>query len=254
MRVFSWGGGQQSVAVLVLAAQGKLHYDHFVFSNVGDDSEEPDTLDYYRNVAIPFAKAHGLSLVEVSKRGKTLYQDLTGDNRSINIPVYMANGAPGNRNCTVNYKIKVVARWTKQQGATIDQPATIGLGISLEEMSRMNESRIAWQVHEYPLIDLRMMRADCIRVIQDAGLPIPPKSACWWCPFKRHSQWQQLRNKRPDLFDKAIQLEQRINEKRANLERDQVYLHRSLRPLEQAVGGQYELFEDDACESGFCMT
>jgi hypothetical protein len=254
LRIFSFGGGQQSVAVLVLAAQNKVQYDAFVFANVGDDSEEPRTLHYLNEYAKPFAAAYGLELIEVARKGKTLYQDLVGDNRSINIPVYMANGAPGNRNCTVHYKVKVVARWTKQRGATVDNPATIGLGISLDEMGRMNESRIAHQRHEYPLVDLRMTRQDCINVITQAGLPVPPKSACWWCPFKRHSQWQQLRNEQPDLFDRAVSLEQRINEKRVSLNRDRVYLHRALQPLDQAVGQQYNLFEDDACESGYCMT
>src|SRR5258708_98613 len=47
LKVFSFGGGVQSVAALVLAAQGKIDYRHFVFCNVGDDSENPATLEYY---------------------------------------------------------------------------------------------------------------------------------------------------------------------------------------------------------------
>ena len=41
MRTFSFGGGVQSTAVLVLQAQNKLPepYDVFLFANVGDDSE-----------------------------------------------------------------------------------------------------------------------------------------------------------------------------------------------------------------------
>lgn len=41
MRVFSFGGGVQSTAVLVLSAHGVLPYKQFIFSNVGDDSEHP---------------------------------------------------------------------------------------------------------------------------------------------------------------------------------------------------------------------
>jgi hypothetical protein len=54
MRAFSFGGGVQSVAVLVLGAQGKVQYDYYLFSNVGEDSEDPRTLEYFRNIALPF--------------------------------------------------------------------------------------------------------------------------------------------------------------------------------------------------------
>jgi len=65
MRIFSFGGGRQSMAVLVLAAQGKVQYDAFLFANVGDDAENPDTLIYLRDYAYPFAEKHGLHLEEV---------------------------------------------------------------------------------------------------------------------------------------------------------------------------------------------
>jgi hypothetical protein len=41
LRTFSYGGGWQSTAALVLAAQGRLDYRVFVFANVRDDSEYP---------------------------------------------------------------------------------------------------------------------------------------------------------------------------------------------------------------------
>jgi 3'-phosphoadenosine 5'-phosphosulfate sulfotransferase (PAPS reductase)/FAD synthetase len=48
IRVFSYGGGVQSTAALVLAAQGVIDYHTFLFANVGEDSENPDTLAYVR--------------------------------------------------------------------------------------------------------------------------------------------------------------------------------------------------------------
>lgn len=50
LRVFSFGGGVQSTAALVLQAQGKIDFDMFVHANVGDDSEHPDTVAYMRDV------------------------------------------------------------------------------------------------------------------------------------------------------------------------------------------------------------
>ena len=52
LRSFSFGGGVQSTAALVLQAQNKLpkSYDAFLFSNVGDDSEHPETIEYFNKI------------------------------------------------------------------------------------------------------------------------------------------------------------------------------------------------------------
>src|SRR5579863_6935344 len=112
LKVFSYGGGVQSTAALVLAAQGRIDYRTFVFCNVGADSENPATLDYVRDVAVPYARQQGIKFVELMKRLRsleveTIYARLTRPgSRSIGIPVRMSNGAPGRRSCTVDFKVK----------------------------------------------------------------------------------------------------------------------------------------------------
>jgi hypothetical protein len=243
MKIFSYGGGVQSNAALVLQAQGKLNYDAFVFANVGNDSENPDTLDYIVDVARPFAEKHGVELVEVAKKGKTLYQYAMAENRTVPIPARMSNGAPGNRKCTGDWKIKVIRRAYKG--------AIMGLGISLDEYHRMrNEPDL-----EYPLIDLRLTRRMCHDIIRNAGLPDPPKSACWFCPFQSPKAWMTLRAESPELFQSAVELEERLNEKRQSFGKDAVRLHPSLLPLDRAVADQPMLWDEmSVCESGFCFT
>src|SRR5215469_5532619 len=121
MKVFSYGGGVQSTAALVLAAQGGIDYRTFLFCNVGNDSEHPATLTYVHDVAMPYAKAHKLELIELQRTWQvgdragqpvTLYgQLMKSGSRTIGIPVRMSNGAPGNRSCTIDFKIEVVDRW-----------------------------------------------------------------------------------------------------------------------------------------------
>src|SRR5487761_1297550 len=142
LQVFSYGGGVQSTAALVLAAQGNIDYPTFLFCNVGDDSENPRTLTYVLEVAMPFAKDHGIELIELHHtrfgEPETIYQRLTRpESRSIGIPVRMSNGAPGTRACTSDFKIKVAAKWLREHGATKDDPAIVGMGISLDEFQRM---------------------------------------------------------------------------------------------------------------------
>lgn len=264
LRVFSFGGGVQSTAALVLAAQGKLDYRTFLFSNVGHDSEAPETLGYVEAFAKPFARANGLDLVElhrVRREGSapTLLQHLVQSERSIGIPVRIGSavGAPGARQCTTDWKIRVIGRWLKAAGASPEKPATVGLGISMDELERMRpgtDDRQPYQVREYPLIDLRLYRDNCLEIVRKAGLPEPPKSACWFCPLHRIGAWQEMARKQPVTFQRVVDLEVMLNARQKNLGKDEVFFTSRLKPLSIAVhdDGQLDLF--DGCESGYCMT
>src|SRR4051812_25469920 len=112
LRSFSFGGGVQSTAALVLAADGRIDFPLFVYANVGDD-HEPETLDYVRRVAAPYASAHGIELVEVERGGvnKSLLHKIERLESSVPIPMRMdGTGAPGNRTCTQDFKIGPIAR------------------------------------------------------------------------------------------------------------------------------------------------
>lgn len=264
LRTFSYGGGVQSTAALVLAAQGRIDYPIFLFSNVGDDSEHPDTLRYVDEVAKSYAAANGIELHELRHTRRdgepeTLYRKLTrSGSRSTGIPIYLEGaGAPGRRSCTSEFKIRRIAVWQRRHGATKADPAITGLGISLDEFHRARtDSGIKTQVLEYPLINLRLTRQDCVNIIQRAGLPVPPKSSCWFCPFHSIAMWRRLQNARPDLYERAIELEQTLSDRSEMLGRGKVFLTRKLRPIDTVLAGRQDELElvDDACESGFCMT
>ena len=291
IRSISYGGGVQSTALLVLAAQKRIDFPLFVFSNVGNDSERAATLRYVEEYAKPYAAEHGIELAEVQRVRRdgtveTLHGRLTRPgSRSLPIPVRMSNGAPGTRSCTADFKIKVVGKEMKRRGATAGracrphraetpdagplsdcakcvQPrlATIGIGISVDEIQRAN-NRIT-EPHErivYPLLDLGMRRVDCMRVIREAGLPVPPKSSCYFCPFHRPETWHDMRREEPEEFEKACQLEDLLNERRDELGKDHVYLTRFARPLREAIPDGVDLLPmfdeaDGLCDSGWCMT
>ena len=251
MKVFSSGGGVQSTAAQVLAAQGKIDYRVFLFANVGDDSENPDSLAYVHDVLIPHAAAHGLEFHELRRQtnnSETLLQKTRHEHRSIKIPVRMKNGAPGARSCTQDFK-RAVIRQRLGAGEHV-----VGLGISRVAIGRMRtDSGYKNIVNEYPLIDLRLRRTDCLRIVAEAGLPTPPKSACWFCPFHNQAAWHDLRLKHPGLFAAAVELERELTAKRAALGRDPVYLTPKGQPLDVAIGDQLAFEGLDNCESGYCM-
>ncbi|MFF7019368.1 MULTISPECIES: phosphoadenosine phosphosulfate reductase [Streptomyces] len=267
LRVFSFGGGVQSVACLVLATQGRIDFDRFLFANVGEDSEDPATITYFRQHAAPFAAAHGITIEELHRTRRngsteTLYGRLTREgSRSIGIPVRMANGAPGRRSCTGDFKIKVVGKRLKQLGASASNPALVGVGISVDEIQRANTRRSEpYEQMTYPLLDLGLRRTDCHRIIHAAGLPVPPKSACYFCPFRRPEAWREMRRTTPDLFAKSCQLETLLNERRTMLGKDPVYLTRYGKPLDQAIPDGWDTLpfdewdETGLCDSGRCFT
>lgn len=261
--VFSCGGGVQSTACLVLAAKGLIPYKTFIFANVGDKAESPATIKYIDQVLKPYAEKHGIEWIDVAWIDKTgrqrdLYDELLTQERSINIPAYMPGGMPGNRNCTVSFKIKPIARWIKQNAPN----CILGKGISTDEPHRATPSRESdGYTSAYPLIELGLSRSDCLDIARDAGIPQPPKSACWFCPFKTTDQWTTMRREQPDLFEKAADLEQTFQERRASLGKDAVYISgiggRKERNLRDVIPEQLGLFgwePEEGCESGYCMT
>lgn len=263
-RFISYGGGVQSSALIVLAAQGKIApVKAAVFCNTGDDSEHPDTLVYVRTVMRDYCEKNGMPLIEIQKtlRGEpqTLLERMTKHEReslSEPIPVYGYTGMPTSRVCTVDHKVRVYEKWVRKNADRL--PVETLIGISVDEIERAKTSESKYDTRKYPLLDLGMTRTDCAAVIRDAGLPVPPKSSCFFCPFHSMLTWSELRRDSPDLFEKSAQLEDLLNERRAKRGMPPVYLTRKLIPVREAVAvAQDSLFGSEMqgqCDSGYCFT
>ena len=270
IRSISYGGGVQSSAMIVLAVQGHIDADVGLFANVGDDSEHPATLAYVRDVMVPWATGHKFPIHELRKvnvRGahvgeETLWNRLMRpESRSLPIPIRMSNGAPGTRSCTADYKIGVIGSWLRKHGATAADPAIVNIGISTDEIERAGRGRDAsYERRTYPLLDLGLSRNDCMNIIAAADLPVPGKSACFFCPFHRPATWAEMRRDEPELFARAQLLEDTLNVRRDMHGKDHVWLTRFNKRLSDAIGvAQDELdFSSDigatGCDEGVCFT
>lgn len=271
VRTISYGGGVQSTALLVLAAEGKLRdimggdIDAALFSNTGDDSEHPATLEFVRNIAIPWAAERGITIHELKRHTKdgeveTLWGRATHpDKRSLPIPVRLSNGAPASRHCTVDFKIKVLQKWIKQNGATADDPAVVAVGISTDEFQRANnKSDAAFERRVFPLLNLGLSRADCEVIIKKSGLPVPPKSSCFFCPWHSRLTWAEMRRDEPELFEKSAQLEDILHEKADRFGHKRAYLTDRLVPIREAIPAAGATlfdsmdFNGGECDSGVC--
>jgi hypothetical protein len=159
-------------------------------------------------------------------------------------PPFFVRNADGSigmtrRQCTQNYKIEPIRagvravlelgrRGRVRRGVMVRQY----IGISLDEAVRMKPSGVSWITNEYPLIDRRMTRGDCIKWMEARGYPRPPKSACTFCPYRSDAEWLRMKEEEPEAFADAVAIDGLLRGGIAGLRGD-VFVHRSCVPLAQ---------------------
>lgn len=244
---WSCGGGIQSVAIGVLIGEGTLPVPDL--AGIVDTSREvSSTWDYMHNVLNPYLKAkkgfevqfipHTFSRVDLfDKNGLTL------------IPAYTDEGRTRSY-CSGEWKRDAMARWLRSQGV---ETCVQWLGFSLDEIHRATgKAHRQWCVPAYPLIDLRLTRGGCLRIIEAAGLPTPKKSRCWMCPHQNAEEWAEVKAN-PEEWQAAVSLDRLIREN--DPQGTGLYVHSSRVPLELAdlsVDDSMPLFRH--CQDAGCYT
>lgn len=89
----------------------------------------------------------------------------------------------------------------------------------------------------YPLREWGMDRDACGRTIVNAGLPLPPKSACFFCPAMRAEEIQLLAQEEPVLLALALEME-RIYRKGKHFRGDNVF---TVTGKHRITGERYDL-------------
>ena len=184
----SLGAGVQSSALYVLTTLGLYDCPRADVAIFADTQDEPSFVYKQLDRLEQWGEAnHGPRILRVSKgRMSRIILDAHRYRRKASIPAYTANGLREGqlrRQCTREYKIDPIeqgVRWLLGLGfrsrAVGRVSATALIGISRDEAHRMKPSRSQWVTNRYPLVDAGLRRADCLRVLTDAGLPQPEKS------------------------------------------------------------------------------
>jgi 3'-phosphoadenosine 5'-phosphosulfate sulfotransferase (PAPS reductase)/FAD synthetase len=191
--VLSFGGGVNSVALMVLLIQEDLPLDEVLFADTG--SELPETYDYL-TVAEEYCRKHGVPFVTVRKASGVSLYDHCLSRKVIPSAVW--------RWSTRDFKVTPIHRRYRSTGGHIHQY----LAIAYDEIERMKTSRVEYVTNLFPLVDRRITRQGCIEIIESAGLPVPVKSGCFFCPFNSAERWAWLNRAHPSLYKKAIRLEE----------------------------------------------
>jgi len=235
--VVSYGGGIQSTALVVLAMRERWAIDEIVHVDLMG-AESPATREYVALFGDWLRREHGRDITIIER---DLYGDMLA--RPGFTPVPWRGKYERfilSRQCTRQYKVAPLQRYLydRYPGERIG----LMLGISVDEYHRMRDSSAARIEHVYPLVDRRLTRWQCRDIIERAGLAVPFKSSCWFCPYRSSvSQWA-LVQRYPDLVGMARVLEDRINAERRRRGQDEIIVLRADTDVEQS----------DFCEAGFC--
>jgi len=195
-QILSFGGGVQTTAMAIMLANGEIQADAVVFADTG--CEKPETYWYMENYTKPMLDDEGIVFVML-KNEKPNYDGGLYEHcwRIRDVPAVMQ------RWCSDHYKYRVIKKAYPEAQQMI--------GFSFDEQFRaINQMRKRRECKIFPLVDMQITGVDCHRIIQNYGWPIPIKSSCYICPFQRPWQWNWLKSKHHDLFDKAVELEARM--------------------------------------------
>lgn len=177
-------------------------------------------------------------LVPIIKLQRQLTDDLTADwkkrhKAALKELSLWAAAAKAARKLEQPEPIRPFDAWRECQA---DPLVVSWVGISLDEIVRMKDSRVAWILQRWPLVEARMSRHDCLRWMKANGHPEPPRSACVFCPFRNQEEWRLMREKAPQDFQRAVEFERELHKKREGswTLKAKPFIHRQLVPLDQA--------------------
>jgi hypothetical protein len=239
VRILSLGAGVQSTTLLLMMLEGEIpRADHVIFADVGWEPQRVYThLEYLRDLMeqaeMPF---------HMVTEGNIRADYLDGTKRAVSMPLHILdqNGKRGmvRRQCTAEYKIKPLMKKQRELAGLKrgerckEHRVTTVIGISYDEVQRMRDPAFPWIQNEYPLIDRKITRRDCIDWCKERGYPEPPRSACIGCPFKSQDEWIYLKQN-PEEWADAVDFDNQLRENLAvrSRFRGTAYLHKSGKPL-----------------------
>lgn len=203
-------GGKDSTALAVYLSQTypDLPFE-FVFSDTG--AELPETYRYFERLehvlGVDVTRVSAFELLEVEQKpGRTPFDIVLYEHYSGFLP------SPSSRWCTRMLKIRPFEEFIGSA------PAYSYIAIRADESRRgytgtgskpvlLSEKPNITPV--YPFRDEGLTIADVHRILDESGLGLPEyyewrsRSGCYFCFYQQIAEWQGLKERHPELFEKA---------------------------------------------------
>ena len=215
MNVVSYGGGVNSTAMIIGMCKRDIPIDLILFADTG--AERPETYEYIELFG-RWLSEHGLCGITVCEYCDENGERLTLEDECLRSHTLPAIAYGRNKACSIKHKTGVQDKYCNNDLACISEWKASRkvhkfIGYDAGEEGRRDHARVYDIIDKkytkhYPLIDdWSWYREDCCRVIQEAGLPLPGKSSCFFCPSMKPKEIRELHNVHPDLFARAIAIE-----------------------------------------------
>lgn len=213
MNVVGYGGGTDSTAMLVGLHQRGIPVDLILFADPG--AEQPhtyaflDTMDHW-------LVEHGMPTIT-----RVWYTDHHGNRLTLEQECLRSGSLPsiayGHKKCSLKHKVQPQEKFCRRyepckevwaQGERVVKLIGYDAGEERrrERVADRDETDARYQ-KEYPLMEWGWDRERCIREIRDAGLPLPGKSSCFFCPSMRRWEIRTLYHQYPELLKRALAIE-----------------------------------------------
>lgn len=208
--LINYGGGVNSTAIVVGLHEHSIRPDAIVFADTG--GEKPDTYKYIERVSA-WCNDRGFPRVTTVRvtdgKHATLEERCLADK---NLPSI----AYGFKSCSMRWKADPVRKWVNHwdlaqdvwtAGGKVCQAFGFDAGEERRTHGKVNESDAKKYERWYPLIEWDWSREDCVEAIKRSGLAVPIKSSCFFCPSSRPKEVLWLKEHHPDLFKRAVAIE-----------------------------------------------
>ena len=194
----SWGGGVNSTALLLGYLERGVRPDCILFADTG--GEKPETYRYLEMFG-PWLLKRGFPEIEVVKNDG-MYQSLEDNCLKKKMLPSLAYGF---KSCSDKYKKRPQLKYLKARYGRLDHVQQ-AIGIHSGEAHRAKQPQEPPR-SIYPLIDWDWGQEECREAIRRHGLPVPPKSACFYCPASKLPEIRDLAEQHPELFQRALAME-----------------------------------------------
>lgn len=165
LNILSLGAGVQSATCYLLSECGVIPpFDAAVFA---DTQAEPESVYNY----ISYLQKIGTTPIIKVSQGNLAADIIAAEKRFSSLPFYFIDDYGKQnilrRQCTSDYKVipvrRAVNKLLKEKALKRRSGiVTMSIGISLEEQNRARFSPVNYIRYDYPLLDLKMTRADCL--------------------------------------------------------------------------------------------
>jgi 3'-phosphoadenosine 5'-phosphosulfate sulfotransferase (PAPS reductase)/FAD synthetase len=221
--IVSFGGGVNSTAMLVGMIERREQIAAILFADTG--GEKPETYDFIMQFREWLAgNGHALTVIAYSAKIESpLGVDFAcgSAHKSLEDECHNNGTLPskafGFGGCSHKWKRYPMDKFCDQflparDAWVLGEKVCRCIGIHAGETRRGKIPDDEKYTYRFPLREWGWGQEQCEIAITKAGLPVPPKSACFFCPAMKKGEVVELSKRHPELFQRAVAMEQNARE------------------------------------------